>query len=85
MTQRPGPYARFVDDAVFDGLEAFAAEAAARGVDEATLAFAWVLSQPAVTGAVCGPGRPEHLGPVLRALALPLSPAEREQLAGLFP
>src|SRR5581483_3134004 len=28
MTQRPGPYERYQDDAVFDGLEALAEEAA---------------------------------------------------------
>ena len=59
---RPGPYEHLVDDAVFDGARPVRAEAAAaRGVDMATLAFAWVLAHPGVDGAVCGPNRAEHL------------------------
>ena len=58
MTLRPGPYEQFLDDRVFDGLDLLEAEAEALGVDMATLAFAWVLSSPLVTGAVCGPSRP---------------------------
>ena len=34
----------------------------------AALAFAWVLSHPHVTAAVCGPSRPAHLEPVVAAL-----------------
>ncbi len=56
----------------------------ARGTEMATLAFAWVLSHPDVTGAVCGPSRPEHLEPVLRALELPLSPSERERIGSFL-
>ncbi|HEY3183387.1 MAG TPA: aldo/keto reductase [Gaiellaceae bacterium] len=84
MTQRPEPYERLVDDHVFDGLDRLAEEAERRGVDMATLAFAWVLSHPAVTGAVCGPGRPEHLEPVLAALDVELSPDEREQIGSFW-
>jgi aryl-alcohol dehydrogenase-like predicted oxidoreductase len=50
----------------------------------ATLAFAWVLSHPDIAGAVCGPSRPAHLEPVLAALQLPLSPAERERIGSFF-
>jgi aryl-alcohol dehydrogenase-like predicted oxidoreductase len=84
MTQRPEPYERLVTDGVFTGLERLAEEAAARGTDRTTLAFAWVLTHPAVTGAVCGPGRPEHLDPVLAALDVQLSPDERERIGSLF-
>jgi len=84
MTQRPEPYERLVTDRVFTGLERLAKEAAARGTDVTTLAFAWVLTHPAVTGAVCGPGRPEHLEPVLAALDVPLSPEDRERIGSLF-
>jgi aryl-alcohol dehydrogenase-like predicted oxidoreductase len=84
MTQRPEPYERLVDDHVFDGLDRLAEEAERRGVDMATLAFAWVLSHPAVTGAVCGPGRPEHLEPVLAALDVELSPDERERIGSFW-
>jgi 1-deoxyxylulose-5-phosphate synthase len=84
MTQRPEPYERLVDDRVFDGLDRLGEEAERRGVDMATLAFAWVLSHPAVTGAVCGPGRPEHLEPVLAALDVELSPGERERIGSFW-
>ncbi len=84
MTQRPGPYAEYVSDAVFDGLERLEAEADARGVAMSALAFAWVLSSPGVAGAVCGPMRPEHLQPVLTAAGLTISPGERDRIAGFF-
>ncbi len=84
MTLRPGPYEEYVADRVFDGLEALEAEAEARGIDMATLAFAWVLSHPDVTGAVCGPTRPAHLDPVLRALDVSLTPAEAERIGSFF-
>ena len=33
----------------------------------ATLAFAWVLAHPTISGAVCGPNRADQLDPVLAA------------------
>ena len=84
MTQRPGPYEDYVADTVFDGLEQLEAEANARGVDSSTLAFAWVLSSPGVAGAVCGPMRPEHLQPVLKAAGLTIPRGERDRIAGFF-
>ena len=84
MTLRPGPYEHLRTDAVFDGLEAFERAAAERGVDSATLAFAWLLSSPDVTAVVVGPRRPAHLEPALRALELGLSEADRTELASLL-
>ncbi len=84
MTMRPEPYEHLVSDRVFDGLDLLAAEAGSRGVDMATLAFAWVLSRPDVTGAVCGPSRPAHLDPVLAALELPLALADRDRIGSFF-
>jgi aryl-alcohol dehydrogenase-like predicted oxidoreductase len=84
MTQRPGPYEHLRTDAVFDGLDRLREEAAARGVDLATLAFAWVLAHPGVSGAVCGPMRPEHLEPVLVARHLTLTEAEQKRIGGFF-
>ena len=84
MTQRPGPYEWLVDDRVFDGLDRLREEAETRGVDMATLAFAWVLSHPLIAGAVCGPGRAAHLDPVLAARELELSPDERDRLGSFF-
>ncbi|MFL5920800.1 MAG: aldo/keto reductase [Gaiellaceae bacterium] len=84
MTLRPDPYDDLVNDGIFDGLEEFAAEAAARGVEPATLAIVWVLGQPQVTAVVVGPRRPEQLASALAASELELTPRERSDLAGLF-
>jgi aryl-alcohol dehydrogenase-like predicted oxidoreductase len=82
MTQRPGPYERYVSDGVFDALEALEAEAASRGVSTAALAFAWVLER--CDGAVCGPNRTEHLDPVLEAMGIELSDDDAERIGGFF-
>jgi aryl-alcohol dehydrogenase-like predicted oxidoreductase len=84
MTLRPDPYDDLVNDDTFDGLEEFAAEAAARGVEPATLAIAWVLGHPQVTAVVVGPRRLEQLESALAATELELTPQERDELAGLF-
>jgi aryl-alcohol dehydrogenase-like predicted oxidoreductase len=82
MTQRPGPYERYIDNRVFDGLEALEAEAEQLGTTMAALAFAWVLGR--VDGAVCGPNRAEHLDPVLEARALKMSQEDVDRIGGLF-
>jgi aryl-alcohol dehydrogenase-like predicted oxidoreductase len=84
MVLRPGPYALLDREQTYRGLDALADAAAARGVDATTLALAWVLSHPLVTGVVVGPRRPEHLQPALAALELELTPDERDELAALF-
>ena len=84
MTQRPEGYRHLDTPATYRGLELLARAAAERGVDTTTLALAWVLSHPHVTGIVVGPRRPEHLEPALRALDLHLTPDERDDLAHLF-
>ena len=84
MTLRPDPYDDLVSDATFDGLAAFAAEAETRGVEPATLAVAWVLGNPQVTGVVVGPRNPEQLAVALAAAELELTQQERADLAGLF-
>ena len=85
MTMRPESYREFESDAVYDGLERFEREAAERGVEMPTLAFAWLLSDPRVSSVVVGPRRPEHLEPSFAAGRLHLAEAERDQLASLFP
>jgi 1-deoxyxylulose-5-phosphate synthase len=82
MTQRPGPYERYLADEVFDALDALEREANARNVDVTTLAFAWVLAR--CDGAVCGPNRAAHLDPVLAAQALLLSQDDVDRIGGLF-
>ena len=85
MATRPGSYGRLATDTVYDALDALAAAAAARGADLPTLALAWVVAHPDVTGVVVGPRRPAHLDPALAALGLTLSAAERDELASLVP
>jgi aryl-alcohol dehydrogenase-like predicted oxidoreductase len=84
MTLRPGPYAALASDETFDALEAFEAQAAARGVEPAVLATAWVLTDPRVTALVVGPRSPRQLERALQALELELSADERGELAELF-
>jgi aryl-alcohol dehydrogenase-like predicted oxidoreductase len=84
MTLRPDAYDDLVNADTFDGLEEFAVEASARGVEPATLAIAWVLGHPQVTAVVVGPRRPEQLESALAATELELTPQERAELAGLF-
>jgi 1-deoxyxylulose-5-phosphate synthase len=84
MTQRPGPYAAYRSDGVFDALEGLEREAADRGVSTAGLALGWLLAQDDVTAVVVGPGRVEHLAPVAEALSLELSPADRDRVGAIF-
>jgi aryl-alcohol dehydrogenase-like predicted oxidoreductase len=82
MTQRPGGYAHYNDEQVFDALDALADEAASRGVSMAALAFAWVLHR--CDGAVCGPNRAEHLDSVLEAMSIELSNEDVGRIGGFF-
>jgi aryl-alcohol dehydrogenase-like predicted oxidoreductase len=84
MTLRPEPYEQFVDDRVFDALDALADAARLREVDTATLALAWLLADDRVTSVIVGPRRPEHLAPARAALELGLTPDERDELGALF-
>jgi aryl-alcohol dehydrogenase-like predicted oxidoreductase len=84
MTLRPDPYRDLETDETFAALEAFAAAAAARGVEPATLAVAWVLAQPGVTAVVVGPRRPEQLAAAVAAADLRVTPEERHGLTELF-
>ena len=84
MTQRPGPYASYSSDAVFDALEALEREAADRGVSPAGLALGWLLAQADVSAVVIGPGRVEQLAPVAEALSLELSPADCDRVGAMF-
>jgi len=84
MTLRSEPYQKFLDDRIFNGLEALQALAAERGTDMASLALAWVMSHPQVTAPILGPRRPEQLQPAKNALAIKLTPAEREAIGKLL-
>jgi aryl-alcohol dehydrogenase-like predicted oxidoreductase len=79
MTLRPEPYLHLDVERVHDGVERLR-----RRGDPATLALAWVISNPAVSAAVVGPRRPEHLDPALAARHLDLSASERDEIASFF-
>jgi 1-deoxyxylulose-5-phosphate synthase len=85
MTLRPEPYARWNTRHMFAAIDALDRAAAARGVGLATLALAWVLTDPGVAAIIVGPRRPDQLAPALAALEVPLSPDERAALAALVP
>jgi aryl-alcohol dehydrogenase-like predicted oxidoreductase len=84
MTLRPEPYAHLTTRRVFQGLRALDAAARARGLAMSTLALAWVLAQPAVTGAIIGPRTLAHLDAAIAALDVRLSAAEAGELANHF-
>jgi aryl-alcohol dehydrogenase-like predicted oxidoreductase len=84
MSVRPGPYAQFQTDSVFDGLDRLEELARERGTDTASLSLAWLLAQPHVSAVILGPRRAEHLEPAVRALDIHLSAAEADELAALF-
>ena len=81
----PGPVRDLVDDRVVRrARRPSRAAAAERGVEMATLAFAWVLGHPQVDG---GGRRAAAAGAPRTAVAateLELSPGERDELAGFF-
>jgi aryl-alcohol dehydrogenase-like predicted oxidoreductase len=84
MTQRPEPYAPLLADATFDRLASLEALAQARGGSMAGAALAWLLADERITQIVIGPGRPDHLAPVLEALEQPLGTQERGDLDRVF-
>ena len=84
MTLRPDPYTGLVADRVYDGLEALAADAAARGTTMAAVALAWSMNDPVVTAPILGPRRPDQLQPGIDALAIDLTPDDRATIAGYF-
>ena len=50
----------------------------------ASLALAWVMSNPKVTAPIVGPRRSEHFEPIREALALELDEDECAEIAALF-
>jgi aryl-alcohol dehydrogenase-like predicted oxidoreductase len=84
MTLRPEPYRHLQTDAIFDGLNALAADARARGVASGTLALAWVLARPHVDAAIIGARKASHLDEALAALDVTLTPDDVDRLARVF-
>jgi aryl-alcohol dehydrogenase-like predicted oxidoreductase len=84
MTQRPEPYEKLLNDRTFDALDRLGAMAQERNMSMAGVALAWLLADDRIAQVVIGPGRPEHLQPVVEALQNPLSSDERASLDTIF-
>ncbi len=84
MTLRPEPYRHLERDAVFDALDAWSAEAAARGVELGALAIAWALGHPLMDAVIVGPRHPAHLDVALRALTIRLSTEDRQRIGDVL-
>ncbi len=66
-------------------VDAFRRIGARHGVGPAAVAIAWVLRQPAVTGAIVGARRPDQLDALLAAAEFRLSAEEVDEIAPLLP
>jgi aryl-alcohol dehydrogenase-like predicted oxidoreductase len=69
------------DHAVIDRLTEVAAK---RGVPQAQVALAWVMSKPLVTSPIIGASKPGHLEDAVAAVALKLTPEEVASLEELY-
>jgi len=58
--------------------------AKARGVNNAQIGLAWVLSRPCVTAPIVGVSRPEHLQDAVAALNIRLEDSEKNALEELY-
>jgi aryl-alcohol dehydrogenase-like predicted oxidoreductase len=85
MTLRPEPYRHLERGEIFAGLQLFAKEAQARGVEMSTLALAWALHQPQMDAAVIGARSPAHLDAAAKTLEITLSDRELAVLSRPFP
>jgi aryl-alcohol dehydrogenase-like predicted oxidoreductase len=79
----PDWYGHLSKDAIFRILGRFGDLAAERGVTRATLALAWVVTDPAVTAAIIAPRTPEQLAAMCAALDVALSADERATITGI--
>jgi len=67
-------------DSDFAVVERVGQIARGRGVSNAQVAMAWLLSRPGVTAPIIGASRPEHMNDAIAALALTLTDQERAAL-----
>ena len=74
---------RYGDPAYYEIAERFSAYAEERGVHPATLAVAWVMSNPALTAPIIGARNLEQLEASLAALEVPMTPEWRAEISAL--
>ncbi|PUZ20977.1 Predicted oxidoreductase [Chitinophaga costaii] len=68
----------------FDVVKRLGEMAAKRGVPDAQLALAWMLSKPGITAPIIGASKPGHLEDAVAALAIKLDAVEINQLEELY-
>jgi aryl-alcohol dehydrogenase (NADP+) len=71
---------RYLQERMFDAVDALQAVAADADLALPTLAVAWVLAQPAVTSPIVGASRPEQLDATLGAVDVDLDDGLRARL-----
>lgn len=70
----------YYQDADFAVVDRVTEVAAKRGVPNAQVALAWLLSKPAVTAPIVGASKPQHLNDAIAAVGLKLDAAEIKSL-----
>jgi len=68
----------------FDIVKRLTEVATAKGLPNAQVALAWVLSKPAITAPIIGASKPGHLEDAVAALSIKLSPEEITKLEELY-
>jgi aryl-alcohol dehydrogenase-like predicted oxidoreductase len=74
---------RYGDPVYFEIAERLQQHAKERGVLPAPLALAWVMTHPAVTAPIIGPGNMEQLETYLSALQIQITPEWRAEISAL--
>jgi aryl-alcohol dehydrogenase-like predicted oxidoreductase len=75
--------ARYADDMNFVVADRFTTYAAEHSMHPATLAVAWVMSNPAITAPIIGARNIEQLEPSLAALDVDMTPQWRDEISAL--
>jgi aryl-alcohol dehydrogenase-like predicted oxidoreductase len=75
--------ARYADEMNFVVADRFTTYAAEHGMHPATLAVAWVMSNPAITAPIIGARNLEQLEPSLAALDVDMTPQWRHEISSL--
>ena len=74
----------YYQDSDFQIVERVGEIAAARGVNHAQVALAWMLAQPGITAPIIGATKPHHLDDAIKATDLTLTPEEIQRLEEFY-
>jgi aryl-alcohol dehydrogenase-like predicted oxidoreductase len=80
MSLRPDPYVSFQTSSTYQAIESLRTAAANYGASMGAVAFAWVLSHPAVTSALAGPRNLDQMATLAEALELTVTPEDRARI-----